>query len=56
MMNFKLYTVGLNSQRPTNGKIIIIYGKMILFNPKVKKMSNLGLLLFLNNQIKFLNL
>jgi hypothetical protein len=46
MMNFKLQTSRLNSQRQTNGKIIIIYGKMILFNPKAKKMRNLGSILF----------
>jgi len=53
-MNFKLQTVWLFSQRQTNGKIIIIYGKMILFCPKAKKMSNLGLILFLDNQINIL--
>jgi len=41
-MNFKLQTVWLFSQRQTIGKIIIIYGKMIFFKPKAKKMSNLG--------------
>jgi len=50
MMNFMLLTVWLFSQRQTKGKIIIIYGKMIFFNPKVKKMSNLSSLIFLINQ------